>query len=537
MAISSLELSWIAGRGSIRALALVCAGMIAAGMIAASGCTRQNRVETGSATIQVQLWNDPVTLDPSMAEDVVSMRVLNNTMDGLLGYDGEGKVQNLLAESFTVSPDGKRYEFTLRKGAAWSDGRLVSAGDFVFGMRRVLMPETGAKLSHFLFPIRGARELNAGKAKPESLGVFEKDGKLVIELVRPVSYFPEILCLTVAMPIREDFLAAQQGRWDREAPVTGPYRIRRQTPDQELLLEPNPKYWRKVPAHSVLLRIVRDDSTSVNLFENGKLDILTRVPTLDYKRLKEMGVVHTDPFLATYYIAFNVRKGPFADRELRRAVAGAIRKDEIVAAVETPEIPARSWIPPGLDGYLAFEGPDAALSATASRMKARLAKEGPLSAVAAFDASERNTTVMSKVQQDLKAHLGISLQLESRDWKAHIRRITTEAPPIYRFGWLSPFRDPVPHLQVFTSGNANNYTGWTNPRYDRLVSDIETLSAGSERTAKILEAQKLLVEDEVPVVPIYHYVQSHAVSKRIGNFRVNPLGIVVFDELEIKQSP
>jgi oligopeptide transport system substrate-binding protein len=133
------------------------------------GCTKTPVPE--GRMLQIQLSAEPVSLDPTLAEDGGSFRILANVMEGLVGYDGAGELQMRLAESHRVSPDGKRYEFTLREGARWSDGEPVRAADFVRALRHALSRTTGAKLSGMLFPIRGARELLAGKIAPEQLGV------------------------------------------------------------------------------------------------------------------------------------------------------------------------------------------------------------------------------------------------------------------------------------------------------------------------------------------------------------------------------
>jgi oligopeptide transport system substrate-binding protein len=102
-------------------------------------------------------------------------------------------------------------------------------------------------------------------------------------------------------------------------------------------------------------------------------------------------------------------------------------------------------------------------------------------------------------------------------------------------GWLAAFADPVSHLQTLTSSNLNNHTGWKSSAYDALVARIEKLEPGPERRKLIVEAQSILHQKECPVIPIYHYVQTHAVSGRIDGFAVNGMGIVRWDELRLKK--
>jgi oligopeptide transport system substrate-binding protein len=239
--------------------------------------------------------------------------------------------------------------------------------------------------------------------------------------------------------------------------------------------------------------------------------------------------------LATYYLSFNFRKPPFNDRIWRRAVAGAVRRDELVRALDGGDEPARGWVPPGLEGNLPYSDPApeyAADMAEARRRGSAFAGAGakPLSAV--YDTSARNTLVMEKVQADLKRALGLRLSLGNLDWKTYLKTVQTDPPPLFRLGILAPFLDPIQILEVFTSKSPFNYLKWSNVAYDRLVERIADLKPGPERQSLIRQAQSILVDREAVVVPLYHYVQNHAVGPRIEGFRANPFGVIHFDELK-----
>lgn len=493
--------------------------------------------------LRVQLTADPVTLDPSFAEDGIALRILHNSMDGLVGYDGEGKLQFRLAESVQLSPDKKRYEFKLRPGIQWSDGTPVRAADFVTALRRALSPGTASKLGAILDPIRNAREVRAGKIPVERLGVAalpaegDQPERVVFELERPMSYFLQALTLPPAMPLREDILATNSGQWPPIAPSTGPYQIRSYQVEQRLVLAKNPHSFRAADSMipEVTLQIVREEATAAHLLDQARLDVLTRVPPFEVERLKKEGLIRQDPMVATYFLSFNARSGQFKDRQWRKAVSGAIRRKELVHALGTGEAPARSWIPHGLSGYVPFDAEFAkSFEPAVAAVRAQIQKSKSPKIYAAFDTSGRNAMVMEKVQQDLRVGLGLLISLQNLDWKSYVGQLTVDPPQIYRFGWLAPFMDPISHLQAFAGGDPNNYSGWSNAEYDRLVREIQELEPGEGRDAKILRAQKILVEEEAIVVPIYHYVQTHAVAPRVKNFRVNPMSVIRFEELRLE---
>ena len=495
-------------------------GVFAGSLLFLLSCSSQ----VPSDILQVHLSSEPVSLDPSLAEDGVSLRVINNTMDGLVGYDGAGHFQKRLAESYEISPDKKKYTFKIRPDALWSDGKQIQVQDFITAIERSRSSATGSKLAGILVPIRK---------------VSEQEGKLVIELKEPTTWFLEAMTLSVTMPLRADILAQNQNRWprDEKAPSCGSYRMVSHKQDQEIVLEKNP--WAPPSApKKIILRIVQNESTAASIFEQGKLDILTRIPTFDLPRFKKRNWIHSDPLLATYFLSFNFKKHPFDNRDFRRAVAGAIHRDELMKALASDETPAKSWIPKGLTGYLPYQGQKeiiATFSDSMARVKAEVKKNPVPEFSAAFDSGDRNSMIMEKIQQDLLHELGLKISLVHSDWKSYVSSLHTDPAPLFRFGWLAPIHDPVFHLQAFLSQDSFNLFRYSNPEYDSLVHASNRLPNGPEREAKIMAAQKILVEREAIVVPIYHYVLNHAVSDRVQGFRVNPFGVIRFDEIVLKK--
>ncbi len=508
--------------------------LLIAALLSVTACTRSTAV----TPLRIQLWGEPVSLDPALAEDLLSLHLLENITESLVGYDGAGQLQDRLAESHEVSADGKKLTFTLRKDAAWSDGKPVTAEQVVDGIRRSLSPDLPAKFGMILEPIKGAKAYRSKEVGAEGLGVRALDGKVIVELEKPTPYFIHALTLGSAAPIRKELFEANGGKWKESFPVNGPYRISEHRTDEKYVLERNPFYWKKDSAGlpKIEFLIVREDGTALNLFEQNQLDILTKVSPLDVIRLKKLDAIRLSPFFATYYLGFNVRKPPFDNRDFRRAASAAIRKEEIVAALGTDDVPARSFISRGLEGYVPFDPAlkDSPLFAHATE---NVKKHPPLKGemVAQFDSNARNSLVLEKVQQDLLKTLGIRIGLLPLDWKSHIKAMQTEPAAIYRFGWLTPFNDPIFFLEPGVTGDRSNYGGFSNARFDQLVEEIRRAKPGREREAKIIEAQRIWIEDEAAIVPIYHYTQVHAVSKRVTGYRVNPFGYLVLPELGLQK--
>jgi oligopeptide transport system substrate-binding protein len=497
------------------------------------GCTLTSS-KGSQGSLRVQLVNEPISLDPGFVEDGVGLQILGNTMEGLVGYQASGQLENRLAESYVRSADGKTYEFTLRPGVRWSDGRELKVNDFIFAFRRLLNPQSRSKLAYLFFPIQGAQAYHAGKKSVEALGVKEINGKLRIELERKTPYFIHALTLPQAFPIRKEILDTNQGNWPEKSPSLGPYQLASHDFGQKITLAQNPYYWGKPPFISrVEFLIVTDELTGMNLFQQGKLDIIPRVPSLDFSRLKKEGKIRVDSLLATYFIAFNCKKNPFQDRRWRQAIAGAIQRLEITEMLGSGELPAWSWIPKGLEGYSPYRDPMLVFQSSIEWAKRQPKLNDAI--LFGFDSGIRNSKIIEKIQQDIQKKIGVSVTLVQYDWKAYVQTLQIDAFPLFRFAWLSPFADPVAHLRVFTSNNLNNYSGCSNPEYDRLVEDIEGLDPGPLRDLKIEKAQKILLEEESFVVPIYHYVQNTGVSSRIQGFEISPFNVISLSHLSWKE--
>jgi len=354
--------------------------------------------------LRLQISSDPVSLDPALAEDGAALRLLVNMMEGLVGYDASGKLELRLAQSYTVSRGGLRWEFVLKQGLKWSDGQAVTVKDFVTGLRRSLNPKTASKLAEVFSMIRD----------PEK-SIREEGGKLVIELSRPVPYLLQALAMSQALPEREDVLNTHGGVWPIDAPVTGAYRLVKYEPASLMEFERNLQYWRKQSVEEashgfekVKVFIVADDGTAKNLFEQGRIDLLGRVSAYDEPRFREKGWLRTDPFLATYYISFNTSAGIFSSRDARCAVAQAIDREGLVRSLRTGERYGESWIPLGLEG--SFEHAPKSWKKPVTHFAKWLA-----SVEADFDSSPRNTQVMEKVQADLKKR-SLAFICHSRIW-------------------------------------------------------------------------------------------------------------------------
>lgn len=471
------------------------------------------KAEDSKNTLLLHLSADPATLDPTTFEDGHAYKVLLNVIDPLYENRTSGEIQPLLAKTVKISPDGKTYRIAIDETARWSNGDPVTAEDVAYGIQKTIDPFSKSRNAHWFDMLA---EADPVQVKGTHL--------LEIRLKKKTPYFLKVLSLPVT-PLPKKWLLAHQGKWTVLAPTNGPYFIKKVQAGQWIDLEANPFYANEKRKPKVLKarwKIIQEEQTAAQLFRSGGLHILTRVPSFEIKKLDQEGLLRHDPYAATYYLGFNVNRPPATDVGFRKRVAASINPEATVDILQSYDEAAWGWIPKGLEGY----------HAKSVFKRGEAVKLPKIQASVSYDASSKNTLILEKIQSDLKQN-GVDLELHPTDWKSHLKRMVQDPTPIFRFAWQAPFLDPLPHLEVFTSDSRNNKTGWKNADYDLIVKRVRELSPGPERLRWIAKAEKILLDQDCIIIPIYHYVQLHAVSKNISGFSVNPFSVIPIQEISI----
>lgn len=494
----------------------------------------------------IQMPSEPVSIDVSLAEDGAAFAVLSAFMNGLMRYNLNHEIENDIAASVVRSDDGLQYTVKL-KPWYWSDGKLVTTDDFLFGIERTLNQKTGSKLAYLLFCVRGAKAYHRGQIKTFSKVGIRKitDSEMVFSLDRPCGYFNHLLTLSITFPQRRENLNPETYL------SNGRYKIVKWVRDQRVELERNSFFGNSIDSvamkekHAklpkrIVFHFIPEEAAVRSLFTSGMLDVLLRPPLLEVAALREKNLLSEFPYFATYFFAFRLggvktsTSSDFTlDRKARLAIASAIDRDKIYKILNIAVKPTFSWVPPDMPGAPSIDGikfdPDYART-----LWAQSNAKGLKTLEFGYDAHSRNQIIVEQLQQQLFDVLGVRLILRSQEWKTYISELTKSPRELFRFGWLSPFIDPYGHLMIFTSDSQTNYTRFRNDRYDRLVKQVAEMPLGAPaRSALVTEAQKVLVEEEVVVLPIFHYIFHVAHQTWVTEFRVNGLGAIDFDSLEL----
>lgn len=504
----------------VAALALMAAGC-GAGPVTRADCP------AGERCLRAGNVSDPGSLDPARAFVKQEQTVINDLLVGLTTFDAAGRPVPGIAERWTVSPDQLTWTFHLRP-AQWSDGVPMTAEDFVFSLRRVADPKTGALYANLIFPIAGAREVIRGRLPPERLGVEAPDPRtVVIRLEHPVPYLPDLMAHYGLVPVPPHAVRRWGDGWTAPGRFVsnGPFRLAEWRLGDRLILVKNPRFHDAagVCLDRVVYLPINDYVSAERQVKRGELDLNSAFAASRIRYLRGAGgmgaYVRTHPWTDLVYVVFNQKHPPFQDVRVRQALAMAIDRQFIARRLlGAGQAPADAFVPPGMGALPA--APDWAglsFAQRQARAKALLAQAGygperPLRfQLKTFIAFERVTPVL---QADWRA-IGVEVTLSTTDIPVFFGELQTGAFEAGLTDWIADYPDPTNFLNLMRSDEPGaNYGGFEDPEYDRLVGAAEREADAGAR-ARLLQAAERRLLQAAPVAPVWVNPSQNLVNPRI----------------------
>jgi oligopeptide transport system substrate-binding protein len=471
-----------------------------------------------SVTLNLNLSGEPLSLDPALASDTMSHSVIEQLFIGLVDLDDETfEVQPELATSWTVSPDGTVYTFTLRSDATWSDGKQVTAQDVRYGILRTLDPDTASDYAYVLsFVIKNAEAYNTGAiTDTDQVGVTAVDTTtLRVTLEHPASYALSIFSMWIARPMPQWAIEAYGvPTWTEPANIVtnGAYRLTEWVHDDHILLDKNPTFY---DATNVQIERVRmwmtDPITAWQMYLDGQLDT-AGVPSgtsLDPVVRQE---VHIQPIACTYYYGFNISQAPFDNLLVRKAFSAATNRRGLVNDVlnGTPQ-PALTFTPPGVFGHVDGYAEGVGIPYNPTQAQQWLAQAGypngqglpPITLW--YNTSVGHQNIAEYVRDTWYNTLGVSVTLQSMDWSDYLDELNNGEFQVWRLGWCLDYPDAHNFLSsVYHHQGAHG--NWSNATYDDLLDQAAQEQDPEVRKALYKQAEEILVETDAVRLPLYYY--------------------------------
>ncbi len=528
-------------RGALAALPLMVLAL------ALFGALNGGVARAQAGTLARGIGNDPDSLDPQKAIGTSASILIYDLFEGLVSVNAKGEIAPGAAAEWKVDSTQKVYTFTLRPGLKWSDGAPLTAADFEYSFRRLMLPETAARYASFLYPIRNSRAVNTGRAPVESLGVKAVDARtLRIELDTPAPQLPELLTSVGAVAVPKHAIEKFGREWTRPGNFVsnGAYQLTEVSPQTFIKARRNPNYHSAagVAIAEVIYYPVEDDATSFKRFQAGELQIAVKLPTdkLEIVRRDMKGQLRTVPGLGTTMLMLNHRTKPFDDARVRRALSLALDRTVLTERIlRGTASPAFTIVPASVSQY-AQQVPEYSRTPIAARQaEARklLAEAGfgpgtPLKFTMQYF-TESKTRTLAVAMVAMWKSIGVQCELINKDLGSVISTVRAGNFQVSLYAWFSSFDDPSTFLDLLTTKQRGSLSGYSNPAFDAAFNTANATPDLAQRNAALAQAETLAMRD-IPVIPLFTSINQRLVSPRVEGWVDNPRGANLTRFLRLK---
>lgn len=420
---------------------------------------------------------------------------------------------------------------------------------------------------------------------------------LRVTLNDPVPFFLELLAFPPFYPRNEKSMEPfkviqneQTGQYAYRTEYTrppdvvtnGPFNLVRWDYKRRLILKKSDTYWDRanVKSNSIEMVVSENPLSQFLIYETGEVDWQSDVPGDLGAELRAKGRtdLRTSPAFGTAFLTFLCRPNlpddlggkpnPLADIRVRQALAMAIDKQVIVDTVtRMGELPARTYLPPDgtLPDFRFKPGPfdsrkesytdvevrkllsekptDAGpgLPYNVERARKLLAEAGypdgkgfpPLPIVFNTDSPVR-PKIVQVIKNQWKEKLGITIDIQSLEGKAYKERISKKQYAIAPVAWYGDYPDMSTFTDKYLSTSLQNDSDWQNKTFDELCYRA-TKEADPEKRVALLSEAEHLIDTEVPIVPLYHYVNVSLSRDNVHGVRPNPRNVTIFKSVYVEK--
>ena len=518
-----------------RSIALLLASVLCLSVLA--GCAEQEEPQGFSLTVSV--GSQPVSLDPIYAEQPGDQTILTHLYENLMTVSvdsttGKQTVINGMAKSVSQEPqhDGSVvYTFKLRS-AQWSDGRHVTADDFVYAWQRLADPASGSPYAALLSVVSGYQEARSTGDMSLLQVTAKNDSTLTVTLDGRYDWFLTEVCTSPAtMPLRQDVIGTlkEQNKTDKGYDpwwsdptmlvTNGPMTVSAWEPEEQLTAERAPQYNGGQNGPGTLTFRFSDTAEEAwELYREKEVDAVWPLPEKQLQKLSEDEHWKPSPELGTTAVLVNYSQDELADPLVRQAMNLVIDRTVLAQAAGMMAQPAEGLVPPGVPendegDFRTIGGPlldnePGSYAEKCDQALALLVESGhgdgdSLGEMEYLYVDRKNNgAVAEALCQMWNDILGMRITArgvsELELWDA-MRRGDFQLAGV---DLTYPGNDAECVLMQWTSDSQDNLVNYENSAYDTLMSIIATASSDMARMGCLHDAEKLLLSDDV-VIPLY----------------------------------
>jgi oligopeptide transport system substrate-binding protein len=489
---------------------------------------------------------EPDSLDPQKTRADEGQSILRDLFECLTSLDHEGRPAAGTAVAWSISPDGRTYTFTLRPNARWSNGDPVTGADFVAGLKRLVDPATASGNAALVDVIHNAREITKGSMSPDELGVFAPNSStVVIVLEHPAPYLPSLLSHPSTCPLHQTTPKDAGKDMSRSVGLVsnGAFVLTAWVPGDRIVARRNRFYWNDKQTYwdQVIYLQIEDAAAEFLRYRAGQIDITVTIPRAQLSFIQETlaAELHVTPALGINYYGFNLNRAPFRDNlKVRQALDLALDRTRIVqSVVRTGEIPAYTWVPPGVNGYQPAPPGDSSLTqeqrvglARQLLKEAGYSKERPLRFELRYNTGEILAKVALATAAMWKETLGVEVRTTSEEFRTLLADMDTGDVQMFRSIWMADYNDPLAFLQLLQSGSGLSSMHYHSAKFDELLAAAESQIDPDKRVSVLRNAERTALAD-APVVPIYFSATKHLVKPSIRGWYDNVMNVTYSKDL------
>ena len=514
----------------------------AAGMLA--GCGSKTDTDTFRFASELDIQG----MDSTVVDDGMSFNAIHAITDGLTAVNEKGKTAPAIAKSWDVSDDGKTYTFHLRD-AKWSNGDKVTANDFVYSWRKII--KDAGNYAYMLgnggASVKNADALmelgaNATDEQMATLGVTAKDDKtLVVELENKVPYFTDLMAFPCYFPQNEKFVEKCGKNYGTKPEYTlsnGAYTMTKWVKGNKATFTKNDKYYdaKTVATKNLEMYLVQDPKTAAQNFDNGKVDYATINSTLvDKYKDKDTFTTFNEGYL--FYLQLNFKNNTVANKNVREALAYAInRKDLCENVLKDGSMAATGFVPSQLstspagrdfrddaDKYVSYDQKKAQQYLDAA--KKELGTD-TITIDLLYGTDESPMDTMAEYLQGSFAKLkGLKVNMVATVKKDRI--YNREEHGTYEIActrWGPDYADPTTYLNLFLTGNSNNFGKYSNAKVDSLMKQVQSESDVNKRWDLMTQLEKTALDD-LAYIPVFEKGAAALKAKNVKGLVHSAVGV------------
>lgn len=524
------------------------------------GCgSKGSASSSGSQTLNLTEESDPTTLDVNDMRNSNENDILSEVQEGLTTIEsknGKDKVVLTGAKSYTKSADGLTYTFKLRD-AKWSDGKKVTAQQYVDSFRRLLKKENAFSQATNAYFIKGAEAYNTGKGSAEDLGVKALNAKtLQVQLAYAYPSLLSDFASVIYYPVRLDKInKVGNKKWKtdvKDQVFNGPFKLTSWKKNDKITLKKNNTYWnsKKVKLQTVTYTTTNKPSTVLSLMQSGQLDALSASgkQISDFNKLAKSNKLTSrkQNSAATNVLIMNQHNGGtqglFKNSKVREAVSLSINRQSYNKAVsDGQDKPTYTMAPQSLTvgskkygEYVGNPLKDLQVQYNTKAKRQALLKEGLKELGKSTDLSKLNFVYLTSsdddtgtwLKQELQQQLGVKVTIKTApDDASFIQTRNNNQYDLLDNGWLAT-ADPNSYLSLWNSNNGFQkfFGGYSSKTFDDLDAKLNANLSTNQRLALYKQLETQLVAKDFGVIPLTNPQSRIYINKSVKNLQTTVFG-------------